>query len=83
MFQKGVIPTEAKRSGGILCFPAAKQHKRFLNSRCKASLIRNDAHLGIQHLCIGSKRERFPKFMASATRLTAQTRNPQAGFNPA
>jgi hypothetical protein len=58
MFQGGVIPTEAKpgspanaavafdgvgeRSGGILCFPAAKQHKRFLNSRRKASLVRND-----------------------------------------
>jgi hypothetical protein len=49
MFQGGVIPTEAKpgapanaafafdgvgeRSGGILCFPLVKQHKRFLGSR--------------------------------------------------
>ena len=61
MFQGGVIPTEAKqgapanaafafdgvgeRSGGILCFPAAKQHKRFLDLRRKASLARNDVHL--------------------------------------
>ncbi len=42
---EGVIPTGAKRSGGILCFSAAKQHKRFLDSRREASLPRNDVHL--------------------------------------
>jgi hypothetical protein len=30
---EGVIPTEVKRSGGILCFTAVEQHKRFLGSR--------------------------------------------------
>ena len=65
MFKEGVIPTEAKPGapanaavafdgvGGAewrdLVFPAAKQHKRFLDSR--PSLARNDVHGGIQHLC--------------------------------
>ena len=45
---ESVIPTEAKRSGGILCLPLSSYGKattRFLDSRRKASLARNDVHL--------------------------------------
>ncbi len=45
---ESVIPTEAKRSGGILCLPLSSYGKtttRFLDLRRKASLARNDVHL--------------------------------------
>ena len=45
---ESVIPTEAKRSGGILCLPLSSYGKattRFLDSRRQASLARNDVHL--------------------------------------
>ena len=45
---ESVIPTEAKRSGGILCLPLysyGKATTRFLDSRRKASLARNDVRL--------------------------------------